>query len=166
STSVSFIFRRFKMLTLKIKDTEVEPTYNYRLYKNIAGDDKDKRKENFYSFLDGLFSDDSITIINFFKAVAGKDLSEDEVVDQLDENGLFDDVHKTTDEIITGLATSGFLKSEIKAWKKYGDRLLESMKASLKLKSIKQEDKEMTQIQINQLEENKKNIESRMDLIK
>jgi hypothetical protein len=55
------------MLTLKIKNKDVEPSYNYRLYKNIAGDDKDKRKENFYSFLDGLFSDDSITIINFLK---------------------------------------------------------------------------------------------------
>ena len=154
------------MLTLNIKKTEVEPVYNYRLYKNIAGDDKEKRRENYYSFLDGIFSDDSLAIITFFKAMAGKDLSEDELVDQLDEKGVFDDIHKTTDEIIKGLATSGFLKSEIKAWKKYGDRLLESMKASLKLKSIKQEDKEMTQIQINQLEENKKNIENRMDLIK
>jgi hypothetical protein len=64
---IKFILGDLKMLTLKIKNKDVEPSYNYRLYKNIAGDDKDKRKENFYSFLDGLFSDDSITIINFLK---------------------------------------------------------------------------------------------------
>ncbi|GAQ01469.1 hypothetical protein NBRC111452_1277 [Companilactobacillus farciminis] len=154
------------MLTLKIKNKDVEPSYNYRLYKNIAGADKDKRTTNFYDFLDGLFIDDPDTIIDFFKAAAGGDLGEDAIVDQLDNEGAFDDIRKTTDEILKGLATSGFLKSKVEAYKKYGNHVIDSMKATLEIDSLKPEDEETTQIQIYQAEEQMKNAENRMKVMK
>lgn len=150
------------MLTLKTKKGTVAPTFNYRLYKNIAGDDREKRTDKFNSFLDGLFSDNVDSIVTFFKAVAGNDLSEDELVDQLGENGQFDDVHATTTEIIEGLSNAGFLKAKINEWMKYGNRLIAGMKKSLQLKSVKAEEKEMTQIQVDQLEENMKMAKERL----
>lgn len=150
------------MLTLKTKKGTVEPTFNYRLYKMIAGDKKEERTEKFNGFLDGLFADNVDSVITFFKAVAGSDLGEDEMVDQLGEDGRFDDVHATTSEIIEGLVNAGFLKAKINEWKRYGERLISGMKKSLELKSVKDEEKEMTQIQINQLEENMKMTNKRL----
>ena len=150
------------MLTLKTKNGTVEPVFNYLMYKNIAGDDREKRTDKFNTFLDGLFADNVDSIVTFFKSVAGKDLGEDELVDQLGDDGRFNDVHETTSEIIEGLANAGFLKAKINEWMKYGDRLIKGMKKSLELKSVKAEEKEMTQIQIDQLEENMKTTKKRM----
>ncbi|KRK84887.1 hypothetical protein FC78_GL001604 [Companilactobacillus bobalius DSM 19674] len=151
-----------KMLTLETKKGIVTPTFNYLLYKNIAGEDKDKRTDKFNSFLDGLFSDNVDSVITFFKAVAGNLLKEDELVDQLSEDGRFDDIHEVTSEIIKGLIDAGFLKAKISEWMRYGDRLIKGMKKSLELKSVKTEEKEMTQIQIDQLEENMKEANKRI----
>ncbi|CAJ2235774.1 hypothetical protein [Companilactobacillus paralimentarius] len=142
------------MLTLETKKGTATPTFNYLLYKNIAGEDRDKRADKFNSFLDGLFSDNVDSVITFFKAVAGNLLKEDELVDQLSEDGRFDDIHEVTSEIIKGLVNAGFLKAKINEWMRYGDRLIKGMNKSLELKSVKTEEKEMTQIQIDQLKEN------------
>lgn len=150
------------MLTLETKKGIATPTFNYLLYKNIAGEDKDKRTDKFNSFLDGLFSDNVDSVITFFKAVAGNLLKEDELVDQLSKDGRFDDIHEVTSEIIKGLIDAGFLKAKISEWMRYGDRLIKGMKKSLELKSVKIEEKEMTQIQIDQLEENMKEANKRI----
>lgn len=154
------------MLTLKTKNGTVEPAFNYLMYKNISGDDKEKRNSKFNSFLDDLFSDDVDSIITFFKAVAGKDLGEDELADQLEDDGRFDDVHATTTEIIEGLVNSGFLNAKIEMWEKSAEKFIKSMKDSLKMDSLKQSEKDMAQIQVNQLEENKKAIDKRLKAAK
>lgn len=150
------------MLNLKIKNKEVEPTFSYGFYKNVAGKDREKRSDVFNEFLNGLFNDDSDSVVDFFKGSFGSALSEDEIVQQLEEKGAFDDVHALTGEIIKGLAESGFLRTKIEALKKYDDNMIKGFEKSSKMESIEKSDKDMLQIQIEALEEHKKTIDKRI----
>ena len=150
------------MLTLKIKNKVVEPAFSYRFYKNIAGKDKEKRSDNFNEFLNGIFSDDSDAVIDFFRGSFGSDLSDDDIAEQLEENGSFDDIHALTNEIIRGLSNSGFLATKIAALKKYDENLIAGYNKALKFKSTVQSDKDMIQVQIDTLKEHIKMIENRV----
>ncbi|GEO64012.1 hypothetical protein [Companilactobacillus nantensis] len=165
------------MLNLKANNKQLDIKYNYRLYKNIVGDDEDKQLDNFDSFLGGLITDQVDAILKFGVAASNKKLSMEEVADQLDGQDAFDDVHSLTDEILNGLCNAGFLTSKVREWKKRVNTMIEQMqkvldeeskddsqKLTKKEKEDRQESLKELQETINQAKEQMKKSEARLNL--
>lgn len=144
------------MLILKVDGNTIDIKYNYRLYKNIVGDDPKEQDEKFDTFISGLVYDDVDQILKFGVAASQNKLTSENVADQLDEQGAFDDVHKTTTEILKGLCNSGFLASKARSWMKYVKGMIKGMSkvytelSKEDLSKLTKKEQENRQEQLNQ----------------
>lgn len=129
------------MTVLTIKDKDVEPVYDFILYRNIVGKDKDMQNSNFSEFVQSLCDDDPDVLIEFYRNVSGRALSEEAVAKQLADQGVFDDVPAACDEIIKGMLESGFLAAKVKAFLSSEEKSVKRMKIGLEVKSIDEESK-------------------------
>lgn len=102
------------MIQLTFKNKSFEPSYDFKLYKNIVGSKKENQDDNFSNFIQGLCDDNPDTIVEFGVAFAGKALDDISVADQFGEQGLFDDVADTSNQIIDGFLSNGFLAAKVK----------------------------------------------------
>lgn len=115
------------MLILKVDGNTIDIKYNYRLYKYIVGDDQEKQDEKLDTFLSGLVNDDVDQVLRFGVAASQNKLTLEQVADQLDEQDVFEDIHKITTEILNGLCNSGFLALKVRNWMKYAKTMIEAI---------------------------------------
>lgn len=140
------------MIQLTINKTKVQPVYDYRLYKNIVGADKETQDSNFNDFLTGLCNDNPDTIVDFGVAVSGRKLADVDVAEQFVEQNLFDEPEKACDEIIEGFNTNGFLASKVKAFLKSENKSIVRLNTVLDDESLNESDKQELQLTIQSQE--------------
>lgn len=150
------------MIKLNIKGQDVEPTFTYGLYKNIAGKDREKRTSNFNTFLNGIFGDDMNQIIYFYYCVAGGQLSEDEIVSQIADQNGFDDIRATSNEILQGFMSDGFFAIAVQQLLNSVTDTIKSMQEATKIPSLSKEDLEIGKMQIEQQKKTLKEMEKRI----
>ena len=150
------------MIKLKIKNSTIEPEFTYKLYKNIAGKDIEKRTDKFNTFLNGIFNDDLNQIIYFFYCVAGGELSEDEIARQVGDQKGFDNVHETVNGILQGFMSSGFFATAVKQLINSANDSIKGMQEASKISSLSKEELEVGKIQIAQQKKNVKAMEERI----
>lgn len=163
------------MLILKVDGKTIDIKYNYRLYKNIVGDDQEKQDEKLDTFLSGLVNDDVDQVLRFGVAASQNKLTLEQVADQLDGQDVFGDIHKITTEILNGLCNSGFLALKVRNWMKYAKTMIgaiekaysESLKKSLtgmtkKEKEDYQSQTEETKVQLDTFKQQLSKMEERI----
>ncbi|APX72086.1 hypothetical protein M5C72_02775 [Companilactobacillus allii] len=144
------------MIQLTIKKNNVQPDYNFRLYKNIVGSKKEQQDENFSNFIQGLCDDNPDAIIDFGVAVSGHELTDVAVADQFGEQGMFDDVEATSNEIIDGLLSNGFLAAKVKMFLNSEKLSIKRMKQAQEIGTLKDSDKTEMEMTIKMTEDSQK----------
>lgn len=150
------------MINLKIKNETVEPSFTYKLYKNITGDKREERSSKFNTFLNGLFNDDMNEVIHFFYCVAGGQLSEDEIVSQISEQDGFQNIHNVVNDILQGFMSDGFFATAVKQLLDSARDTIKNMQEASKISTLSKEELEVGQMQIDQQKKMLKEMEKRI----
>lgn len=140
------------MIQLTFKGKDYNPNYDFRLYKNIVGTDKEKQDSNFNAFIQGLCANNPDAIVDFGVAMSGKAIADVDVADQFGEKGLFDDVVASCDEIIQGFLSNGFLAAKIKMFLNSEDTSIGRMKSAQENTSLSKSDKQDLQLAVQSQE--------------
>ena len=140
------------MIQLTVKNKDYNPKYDFRLYKNIVGNNKETQDDNFSAFIQGLCADNPDTIVDFGVAMSGKTLADVDVADQFIEKGLFDDVAQSCDEIIQGLLSNGFLAAKVKMLMNSEEKSIARMKSAEDNTSLSKSDVQDLQLAIQNQE--------------
>ncbi|AYE38404.1 hypothetical protein D1B17_07040 [Companilactobacillus zhachilii] len=150
------------MIKLNIKGTEVEPSFTYGLYKNIAGKEREERSSKFNTFLNGIFNDDMNQVIYFFYCVAGGKIPEDEIVAQISEQKGFENIHAVSSDILQGFMSDGFFATAVQQLLNSVADSIKSMQEAYKMPTLTDEDREVGKLQIEERKKALKEMEKRI----
>lgn len=144
------------MINLNINEKTVEPKLNFEFYKHLVGSDRSKRNDNFDEFMNGLINEDPDFLIQFYRAISLGKLTDDDIDDQLEKAGAYDDIAKEVDSDIKAMGETGFLRLKMEKWLQSNDSNMKDTKKALQIASnegMSKEDKMEAQMLVEKGDE-------------